>query len=522
MKPERIASSLARPKARTGSTLARLDLDFPLIVPRTRGPYHRDLYRALRSAILAGRLAPGARLPASRALARQLGVARGTVVLAFEQLHGEGYLETRVGSGTRVSARLPESWFQAAATPPERAVNGTRRAAAPPLSHWARSLSPSPFPLGPAGKPRPFLAHLPDLAAFPHELWSRLAARRIRRGESGLLGSADVGGYLPLRSALAEHLRRARGVVCRAEQIVLTSSLQEILYLTARLVVEPGQPIWMEEPGYQGAHAAFRAAGAKLVPVEVDGEGLCVSQGIARAPSARLAYVTPAHQAPLGVTLSMERRLSLLEWAEAGRAYVLEDDYDSEFRYAGHPLPALQSLDRSGLVIHAGTFSKSLFPALRLSYVVLPDPLLTPFLQAKSIVSRFCPLLPQAVLLDFIEQGEFGRHLRRMRERYAERHAALSAALATELPAWTVQGAAAGLELSVHLPSGQDDRRVASLLAQHDILVQSLSEHCLRRKARPGLLLGFAAYSPRRLRQQVSVMRQAIEQQQDPAVRGRG
>ncbi|MFT3922449.1 MAG: PLP-dependent aminotransferase family protein [Myxococcales bacterium] len=322
----------------------RASLDFPLLVSPGRAPYHRALYEALRAAILEGRLAPGARLPATRALANQLGVARGTVVLAFEQLHGEGYLETRVGSGTRVSEQLPDSWF-AVPSPRER----PRPPLSPPaLSRWARDLGPTPFPLGTPSRLKPFMAHVPDLASFPHEAWSRVLARRVRRGESSLLTSADAGGLLPLRAHLAEYLKRARGVICKPEQVVITPSLQQTLYLVARLVVDPGAAIWMEEPGYQGAHAAFRAASAKLVPVEVDAQGLNVSQGIARAPHARLVYVTPAHQAPLGVTLSMERRIQLLAWAEKARAYVFEDDYDSEYRYEGPPLPALQGLDSSG------------------------------------------------------------------------------------------------------------------------------------------------------------------------------
>jgi GntR family transcriptional regulator/MocR family aminotransferase len=486
-------------------------LDLPLAAGAPGVPRQRALHDALRMAILEGRLRPGTALPSTRALALQLEAARGTVVAVFEQLAAEGYLVARVGSGTVVAAPLPDAWFTPRRAPGRpAAVPAKPDHPGPRLSRWGRALALSPvaFPLSPRPAARPFRAHLPAVDAFPAALWGRLVARRARKDERLLLSDGDPRGYPPLREALAEHLRVARGVVCTADQVVITPSVQQTLDLVARLVLDPGDRAWIEDPGYGGARAALVAAGAAVVPVPVDRHGMDVARGIARAPDARLVYVTPAHQAPLGVVLRLDRRLSLLEWAAASRAVIIEDDYDSEYRYQGRPLPALQGLDRKGLVVHAGSFSKTLLPSLRLGYAVVPHGLLDRFVRAKSVVDRFTPGLLQAALADFLEQGHFPRHLRRMRALYAERRAALLQALASELGGeLEVVGASAGLDLSVLLPAGVDDREVARRLGQVGLETVALSQEAISRHrplGRGGLLLGFAAFSPARLRHSVA------------------
>lgn len=311
-------------------------------------------------------------------------------------------------------------------------------------------------------------------------------------------------------------------MVCSVDQLIITPSVQQALDLVARLVLDPGDRAWLEDPAYVGARAALAAAGAVIVPVPVDDRGLDVAQGLARAPDARLAYVTPAHQAPLGVTLSLDRRLTLLDWAATRGAWIFEDDYDSEFRYEGRPMPALQGLDRAGVVVHAGSFSKTLFSALRLAYVVVPDALLDRFLAAKSIVDRFTPPFAQAVLVEFIAEGHFGRHLRRMRAIYAERRAALLGALAADLgDDLEVVGASAGLELCVWLPPGVDDRAAERALADAGIEAGALSPHARLPRPRGCLQLDFAAFTPTRLRKSAAAMKLALAPLLKSAARSR-
>ena len=485
-------------------------LELPLLLSPSGSSRHRDLYDALRAAIVEGRLAAGARLPSTRDFARQLGVARGTVVAVFEQCVAEGYLATRTGAGTFVATTLPDAWFRAATRAAPRA-EPLATPMTPRLSSWGRSLDVAPFPLVTRRATRPFHAHIPALDAFPREEWGRLVARHGRQASAALLADTDVRGHRPLREALAEHLRVARGVVAPADRLVITPSVQQALDLVARLVLDPGDRAWIEDPSYVGARSALAATGATLVPIPVDDAGLDVAGGIARAPDARLAYLTPAHQAPLGVTLSLDRRSMLLEWARRSGAWIFEDDYDSEFRYEGRPVPALQGLDGTGRVVHAGSFSKTLFPALRLAYVVVPDALLDPFLAAKSIADRFTPPFSQAVLAQFIADGHFGRHLRRMRELYAERRAALLGALAIEVgDGLEVIGANAGLDLSAWLPRGVDDDAAVRALSAASIEAASLSAQTLAPGARSGLQLGFAAFSPARLRKGAAAMGVAL------------
>jgi GntR family transcriptional regulator/MocR family aminotransferase len=470
-------------------------------------PLHRQLYNALGQAILSGRLASGTRLPSSRALAAELAVSRNTVVNAFEQLVAEGYLEGKVGAGTWVSRTLPDELLavRQAARPPEPRPTGLARAM---LSGRGRLIAGTAVSQSPWGQVvRPFRAGLPALDLFPRKVWGRLLTRRVPALSDALLQYGDPAGYRPLRQAIATYLGAARGVRCEADQVLVVGGAQQALDLTARLLLDPGQAVWVENPGYLGARGAFLAAGASLVPLPVDDEGLNVAAGLAAGPQARLAYISPSHQYPLGVTMSLPRRLELLAWAEQNRAWIVEDDYDSEYRYAGQPLAALQGLDPAGRVIYIGTFSKVLFPALRLGYLVAAPALIQAFVAARALQDRGSALLEQAVLADFIDQGHFARHIRRMRTLYRERQTALVEAVRQELgDLLEIKATPAGLHLVGWLPAGVDDQAVSQRLLAEGIESLSLSSFALTPLPRGGLVLGYAPHPVEQIRAGVGRM----------------
>jgi GntR family transcriptional regulator / MocR family aminotransferase len=372
------------------------------MAPRDAGTSaYRWLCSSLRAAILDGRLRPGTRLPATRDLARQYGLSRGTMVTAFEQLKSEGYIAARTGSGTYVNAILPDSLLE---------VGGQSRAPRSSRSHQARRLSDvgkrvRPFPSVATHRARAFRANQPALDLFPMTLWAQVAGRRLRRASVDLLRGCDPLGYPPLRNAVADYLSVSRGVSCVPEQVAIVSGVQEALDLVARLFLNPGDRVCMENPGYIGAALTFDAIGAKLSSLPLDNDGMVLPD--ARTRNVRLIYVTPAHQFPVGVSMSLSRRLALIDRARRSGALIFEDDYDSEYRYAGPPVPALQGLDRYGLVLYAGSFSKVLFPSLRLGYLVVPLDLVERVAAVKSTARRYEPLLQQAVLNDFIVEGHF-------------------------------------------------------------------------------------------------------------------
>jgi GntR family transcriptional regulator / MocR family aminotransferase len=468
-------------------------------------PAYRWLYDALRSAILSGRLPARARLPSTRDLAEQYGLSRGTAIAAYAQLTSEGYVEGTVGSGTYVSAVLPDDLLQAA--PRSRAIDAQPPGAARRFSEFATRVVPfRPHELGPGCAFRP---NAPALDQFPTELWGQLAARTIRRASAKLLLGGDPMGYPPLREAIADYLARSRGVNCRSEQVMIVSGTQEALDLVARLVLDPGDRVCLEDPGYGGASGVFGAVGARVVGVPVDEEGMVLRRSLLRG--ARLIYVTPAHQYPLGVAMSLPRRLALLEWARQTGALVFEDDYDSEYRYAGRPLPALQSLDRSGHVLFAGSFNKVLFPALRLGYLVIPADLLDRFAAAVSLTRRFLPLLEQAVVSELITEGHFGRHLRRMRQLYAERLSVLMECAARHLTgSLEISPVLAGLETIGWLAGGLAGQTVAEAARARNVTVLPLRRFYLGAMPRDGLQLGFAAVNEREIRRGVNELARVL------------
>ena len=473
-------------------------------------PLFRQLYDGLRGAILSGALGSGARLPPSRTMAGELGVSRNTVLNAYEQLLAEGYLEGKVGSGTFVTRTLPEEALLARGGGVPR--DGTPAAAAA-LSRRGALLAGTPaWVVRGSANPRPFRPGVPALDALPLDVWSALSARHWRGSADEVLGYGDPAGYRPFREVIAAHLRTARAAICEADQVIIVAGTQQGLDLAARVLLDPGDPAWIEDPGFVGARGALVGAGARLVPVPVDGEGMDISAGVRLAPQARLAYVTPSHQYPLGVAMSLARRIELLGWASRAGAWVLEDDYDSEFRYTGRPLASLQGLDRGGRVIYMGTFSKVLFPALRLGYLVVPPPLVEAFASALALTGGPPPTHTQAVLADFLAEGHFLRHIRRMRSAYIERQEALVEAARRELGGMLeVAPSATGLQLMGWLPDRVDDRLASERAAAAGIVSPALSSyHLLGSAPRPGLLLGYAAHPPGLIRQGVRQLASAL------------
>ena len=470
------------------------------------------LYSEVRAAILDGRLKPGSRLPSTRNLSKQYGLARGTAAAAFETLRSEGYLEAVVGSGTFVAMRLPDE------SGPPLSVDGpeVRPPSRAGLSIRGRDavrdvrLLPASLSLG-----RAFRSYEPAIDLFPVELWSRVAGRVLRRAQRSLYGQGDAKGYLPLRKAIAEYTGAARGVRCDAAQVIVTSGAQQGLDLICRMLLDPGDAVWMEDPGYPGAKFAMRAAGARITPVPVDREGVVVSEARRLEPNARLAYVTPANQFPLGVVLSHQRRCELLEWAACANAWIVEDEYDAEYRYAGKPLPSLQSLDRSGCVIYVGTFTKMLFNSLRLGFLILPERLVEPFAAARSFLDRHPPTLEQAVLAEFILDGHFGHHVRRMRQTYGRRIGTLCEAARERLAGQldTVR-ANSGMRTVAWIRNGESDLEVARRARSAGLEVAAVSEFTERYAHPAALILGFAGCASAELKRGVGVMAAVFDQSQ--------
>ena len=461
-------------------------------------PLHRQLYDQLREAILSGRLAPGTRLLSTRELAGELGIGRNTVINAFDQLHAESYLERRVGDGTYVSRQLPDDLLRAKND--RVAWRGSKRNV-PSLSRWGAVAAATP--IGPGeyeGRPRPFRTSVPALDAFPYKLWGKLLARRWNHSGRELLPYGAAAGYLPLRKAIASYLSNTRGVRCVPEQVIMTSGSQSALELLAKALLNPEDEVWIEDPGFLGARAAFLATGARLIPVQIDGEGVNIRAGIERHANPRLIYVTPSHQYPLGMTLTLSRRLALLEVASKAGAWIIEDDYDSEFRYVGRPLAALQGLDTEQRVIYVGTLSKVLFPSICIGYIIAPPDLFDALVVARSLAGRQSPTLEQAALADFICQGHFARHIRKMRALYAERGQALLNAGKRELEGLLeIQRSDAGMHLIGRLPEGMDDRAASSAASAAGVEVTPLSAYSIEPQQRGALRLGYTGYTPREI-----------------------
>jgi GntR family transcriptional regulator/MocR family aminotransferase len=460
--------------------------------PKSRDSLTRQIYRAIRDGILAGRLVGGLRLPSTRALANDLGVSRNTVVTAFDQLLAEGYVESRVGRGTRVSHTMPDHLLHARSRPRPRAVvsqaaNAASARGALLVEHARRKSSVEEGTIA-------FVPGVPALDMFPWQTWSRLVANRARELGAESAGYGDSLGWRPLREAVARYVAVARGVACTTEQVLIVGGSQQGLDLVARVVTDAGDSAWMEDPGYHGALGALAAAGLRVTGVPVDADGMSVAAGRVGAPASRLMYVTPSHQFPLGVTMSLSRRLELLAAAAEMRAWIVEDDYDSEFRYVSRPLTALQGLDTDGRVVYVGTFSKVMFPALRIGFVIAPLSLMPALAAARQFAGTQQAVLEQMVLADFISEGHFERHVRRMRGVYAERQQDLIDALRAECDGLVeASPAGSGMHLVGWLPAGVDDADVSRRAGARGVDAIPLSAFAVGRGAgRPGLVLGYA------------------------------
>ena len=456
---------------------------------RSRTPLYRQVYRGFRDAILERRLRAGQRIPSTRSLAVALRISRFPILDAYEQLLAEGYFESRVGSGTFV-ASLPSGARPPVADRPLAPPSRFRRAARD-TDFLVRRASP-PW-LGGWGA---FRVSEPAVDRFPHRIWSRLVGRhgRAAREDPLAMKYGDPMGHRPLREAVAEHLRTARGARCEADHVMIVSGSQQALTLTARVLVPPGARVWVEDPGYGGARDVLRLRGARLVPVPVDEDGLDVAAGVRRAPRAAAAYVTPSHQYPLGMVMSVARRLLLLEWARRNGSWIIEDDYDSDYRYESLPIASLQGLDRDARVLYVGTFSKVLFPALRVGYLVVPPDLAPRFAAVRDAMDIFPSTFVQEVLAEFIRGGHFARHLRRMGTLYRERRRSLVDALHAEIgDRVRIVGDEAGMHLTAALPDAIDDGAVAGRAARRGLWVMPLSSCSLERRPPRGLVLGFGS-----------------------------
>lgn len=459
---------------------------YPWHAPDRAGPVVRQIYGQLRGAILEGALGAGARLPSSRDLAGRLGVARASVVSAYDQLVAEGYVETKAGAGAFVAADLAgvraapatPAPTEPAPSPPARASEIAEETPAPPLPGDA------PFNTG---------RTLMDERA--RAAWSRATRRALRTLGPEHFGYAEPAGWLDLREAIAAYLRAARGAVCEPAQVIVTAGAQQAIDLAARVLIAPGDEVWVEDPAYPTTVRALTAAGATLKPIPVDSEGLVVAEGMAQAPAARAAYVTASHQYPLGVTLSMARRLELLAWARAAGAWIIEDDYASEFRYAGPPLAALQGLDGGARVLYVGTLNKAVFPGLRLGYLVAPPGLTPALLSARQLLDRQPPSLTQAIALEFMQSGDFAAHIRRRRLAYRAQRDALAAALETHCGAWlTPDPPEQGMHMIAYLRDGIGDLAAEATAAGAGVIARAISPLYLQAQPRQGLMLGFSGY----------------------------
>lgn len=457
-------------------------------------PLQRSVYERFASAILNGRFRPGERLPSTRDLAQTLGVARNTVAWAFEQLAVEGFIETRRGSGSFVSTQLPDDGSLGRAA--EAMGPQTPR---PPLSNRSQRFSEVARSLQIPQRPVPFRINMPAVDAFPIALWRRLMKSLLADGSvkaGHLLGETEPAGYGPLREAIAGHLMITRGVTCTPEQVLIVAGAQQGLDLAARLLLDPGDKGWCEDPGFPGAVAAMRAAGARIGAIPVDQDGIDVEAGMAMHPDARLAIVCPSSQFPLGNTLSLARRLALIEWARRNGGWIIEDDYDSEFRYRGRPVRSLQGLDGGQRVVYVGTFSKVLFPGLRLAYLVVPKPHVELFVNARIVAGRQSPTFEQVIVERFMSEGHLTRHIARMRRLYAERRAILIDTVMQAIPGLIrLQPSDTGLQMLGWLPEGWDDGEIASRAAETGLEITPLSRLTIERKLPPALLLGFGNFS---------------------------
>ena len=481
----------------------------PIIaVDRSAGmPLHQQVYDGYREAILRGDLRPGQKIPSSRELASEIQISRFPVLHAYAQLLAEGYFESQVGSGTFISATLPEQMMSSDghANGREAALSGRRtvshRTMLYPHFEWEAHLRGWGA----------FGVHQPALDQFPFQIWSSLVARHSRNPHASAIHNINPLGSERFREEICAYLRTSRAVKCDPAQIMVVSGSQQALDITTRVLLDPGDSVLVEEPGYGLERTLLAASGCRLKLVPVDNEGMDVTHGVRLYGGAKAAFVTPSHHYPLGSTMSATRRLLLLNWAQTSGAWIIEDDYDSEYRFDTRPIASLQGLDVNSRVIYIGTFSKILFPSLRIGYIVIPRDLVDHFLSVRFAMDIFPPYLYQEVLADFMSLGHFGRHIRKMRQVYGARRSTLIDCLQTEfgdkLP---VHGAAAGMHVTVTLPDGFDDRTIAARAARDRLWLFPLSPTYVGMKSRNGFVLGFGSTANEQIPSAAKRMRSII------------
>lgn len=485
-------------KHAAGALLSSIRLDRTL-----RRSVSVQLYMALRDMILSGALRAGERLPATRTLAKEVGVSRTTVIDAIDRLVAEGMLVSRIGAGTYVSETLED---QSVTAPSQGAVGAGRK---PRLSYVISHAEPAyarrawlPH------KPRAFVTALPALDAFPMAHWARLSARHLRGGRGDVMGYGQPKGLAALRRAIATHLSALKGIRCDPEQVFITSGAQHAFSLIGRLLLNPGDRVWMENPGASGARNALLSEGAELVPVEVDAQGMVVSDGLAKAPHFRLAFVTPSHQQPLGHVMSLPRRLELLQAAEQSQALIIEDDYDGEFYFGNAPRPALHSIDANGRVLYVGTFSKSLFPSLRLGFVLVPERMVAAFDGMFNTWASGPSTATQAIVAEFMDEGHFATHIRLMRQLYKARYEALLEA-ACDLPeSIRLQETTSGFHTPAFLERGVDEAEVVAQAAEQGVTLAPLGRYCLSPILQSGLVFGFGCAAPEDIARGMGILRE--------------
>jgi GntR family transcriptional regulator/MocR family aminotransferase len=463
-----------------------------------------------RRAIIDGQLRPGQRVPSTRSLANELKISRLPALSAYEQLLAEGYLETFVGAGTCVARSIPDETSRPASikvrnTPSQivgqnapRKISRRAFLMRVPAQSWLKNEGA-------------FRVGLPALDHFPIGVWSRLMNRHSRKPSKAMMTYGDPMGYMPLREAIAEYLSTVRAVRCETSQVLVTTGSQQGLQISAHVLLDPKDRVWMEEPGYPGAHKALMTAGAQLIPIPVDQEGLNVAAAIRRGRDVNAVYITPSHQFPLGATMSATRRMQLLNWAVRNGGWIIEDDYDSEYRFSGRPIASLQGLDADGRVIYLGTFSKVMFPALRLGYVVVPKDLVPAFSATRDAADTFSSTLYQVVMTDFIREGHFARHIRRMRILYMERRKALVEAIRKYMgDKLEVVGAEAGMQLVALLPLGVDDVVVSQKAKMVGVSARPLSLCYLKPPVRGGLILGYGGANVSEIQDGIRKLRECV------------
>lgn len=476
---------------------------------RSSNSLYKQVYDGYRRAIVEGRLGSGQRVPSTRVLAQELGISRMPVLNAYAQLLAEGYFESRIGSGTVVSRSLPERIDNAEPPPIQSGKDNRKRRR---VSTRCSNLAGAEWFYTMRGQGAFNVSQI-GFDCFPLRLWNSLVTRHVRNTRATSLDYGDPMGSMELREKIAAYLRISRGVRCEARQIMIVSGSQQGLEITARVLLDPGDRVWMEEPGYRFARSVFVFNGCVVVPVRVDDQGLNVADGTKKCRDARAVLVTPSHQYPLGVTMSASRRLQLLDWAERSGSWIIEDDYDSEYRYEGMPVNSLQGLDRNSRVVYIGTLSKVLFPSLRLGYVVIPEDLVERFLAARFALDIGPPTFHQAVLADFIGEGHFARHIRRMRAVYAERRNALIESLHRYFgPRLEIMGAETGMHFSLVL-NGIPDQEISARAARENLWLVPLSRQYMGKPTKQGFILGFGSTAVQEMPAAVRKLRTLVQAQ---------